>query len=138
MDGNTLSETNLLNISGSKLKVDSNVNDYDLFNKILGLAQDYVWEDCENAMDYCRTMYNIMYPIIKHYRKIIEEQSTALVAAKALKKAEMKREIAELHNSIEVLRQDNKDLLFTNVAMIDALKRHGVYNGEASRFEKLQ
>lgn len=142
MAGDTLMEKELrddekvLNLSGTNLRADREVNDYDLFNKILGLTPDYVWADCGDAMAYIRTMYNIMFPMIKFQRKVILDQASALEEAKALEKSKLKKEIRNLKDEIELMRMEEKDLLHTNVLMIEKLKKNGLYDGEATQFLK--
>lgn len=147
MDGNALSddvldrlindEEKFLNKFGNKLQCDNKENDYHLFNRILGLTTEDTWTKCNDAKDYIRTMYEVMYPIIKVQRTYLQMQSKELVEAKALDKAKLKKQIREMNDKLELSVQENADLLKTNVVMITKLKENNLYDGEASKFDKV-
>jgi len=129
-------EEKFLNKYANKLRCDNKQNDYHLFNRILGLTNEVTWKNCNDAKDYIRTMYEILYPIIKTQRQYLDLQSKELARAKALDKAKLKKEMRVYKDKLALAVQELDDLLKTNALMIDKLKQHGLYDKEGTAFNK--
>lgn len=126
-------ECSFLNFNKEELKEDQ----YELLEYILNETDEEEWNECTTREEVIKKFYGIVFSSIAYQKVIIVEQANALKEMGALKKTQMKKQIADMHNRMGILEQDNKDLLFTNVAMIEKLKVNGIYDGEASKVEKL-